>query len=154
MSSHRVLLRDRFSSARIRRVLVPFLALLAVVVGLLTVHSLRDAPVHAGSVEAASTAAGHEHRSADGSAQAELVQLTDSGALPAAPCHDGEPLDCCVPLAACAIVLALLSVSLALGGNPILLGIGLVLVQAGRILNAGLVPVRPRTLAQLSTFRI
>ncbi|MFD3448678.1 hypothetical protein ACFDTO_29185 [Microbacteriaceae bacterium 4G12] len=190
------LLRRNVPIRGARRVLVLLVAVVAVVVGLLTLHAPGAAAhghgrgvdsaasgAHSGAAPhdhgaaplstAASTpdhshaasdpghghvASGSDHgavRSSPGAASSaapDAVLAMASGGSGSAECPQAGGTHCCAATIACVPVLALLSASQALGGAPVVLaGVALCAVAA---FSLRLAPVRPPSLAQLSTFRI
>jgi len=157
------LLREHVLGRRVIRILVPFLTLVAVLVGLLALHSLGSGHSHPINTAAPSSAS-HDHAAAPHDHAASTDQhvtpsvATASSIGPEAPgspaCPEGAGLDCCIAAAACVMVLALLSVSIAIGGSPAA-GIGAaVLLAIVAAFTVRAAPVKPPSLAQLSTFRI
>ncbi len=163
------LLRDRFSNHRICQVLVPLLAVVAVLVGLLALHSLGGtAHAHSGSAGTAASAGHHHdhsaahdhgvaHEHATAGPQHEVaaaVQFIGPEAPRSPECPAGAGLECCVASVACVMVLALLSVSIAIGGGPAALAGAAMLLAVVAAFTLRAAPVRPPSLAQLSTLRI
>jgi hypothetical protein len=156
------LLREHLSAHRIWQLLVPFLALVAVLVGLLALHSIGStAHVHAADTGTSSSsehnhaAGAHDH--ASGTAHHDpagpVLSIGPAG-LSTPACPEGGGLECCVQAAACVMVLALLSVSIAIGGGPLALVGAVTLLAVVAAFTVRVAPVRPPSLAQLSTFRI
>jgi hypothetical protein len=160
--SANTLLREHVSAHRIWQVLVPFLALVAVIVGLLALHSMGStAHGHAAdtgtssSSEHSHAAGGHDHSSGtDHHDSAGTVLSIGPAGLSILACPEGAGLECCVQAAACVMVLALLSVSIAIGGGPLALVGAVTLLAVVATFTLRVAPVRPPSLAQLSTFRI
>lgn len=156
------LLREHVSAHRVGQILVPFLALVAVVVGLLALHSLAGtAHVHAedtgtsSSVEHDHATTAHDHASSsDHHESAGTVLSIGPAGLSTSACPEGAGMECCVPAAACVMVLALLSVSIAIGGGPLVLVGAVTLFAVVAAFTVRVAPVKPPSLAQLSTFRI
>jgi len=69
-------------------------------------------------------------------------------------CPEGAGIECCLAAAACVMVVALLSVSVAIGGGPLALVGAMTLLAVVAAFSLRVAPVRPPSLAQLSTFRI
>ncbi|WP_108250039.1 hypothetical protein [Planctomonas deserti] len=159
-----------------RRVLVLLLAAIAVIVGLLTLHA-PGAAAHGHGPGADAPAAGahpgpaphshaavplgdtasvpdHIHAASDSGhlrAASDPGHLNAGSGLGSAECPGVGGTHCCAA-AACLPVLALLSVSQAPGAAPVALaGVTLAAVAAFSLRPT---PVRPPSLAQLSTLRI
>jgi hypothetical protein len=156
------LLGEHVSAHRIWQVLVPFLALIAVVVGLLALHSVGSAAHGRATNTSTASPAGHspvagapddatstKHHEAAGT----VLSIGPAG-LTVLDCPEGGGLECCVQAAACVMVLALLSVSIAIGGGPLVLAGAVTLLAIAVTFALRVAPVRPPSLAQLSTFRI
>ncbi len=163
-SSAIALLREHVLERRVVRILVPFLTLVAVLAGLLALHSLGSTAHSHPTDTAASSSASHDHAAAphDHAATTDHHVTTSAGAAlsigPEAPsspaCPEGTGLNCCAAASACAMVLALLSVSIAIGGSPATVIGAAMLLAVVVAFTVRLAPVEPPSLAQLSTFRI
>jgi hypothetical protein len=157
------LLRELVGAHRVTRVLVPFLTLVAVIVGLLALHFMGSASHSHSSGTGITSPAGHEHDHAapahdhtttDHHAAAEAVTSIGPAGLTVPACPEGGGLECCVAAAACVMVLALLSVSIAIGGAPLILIGAMTLLGVVAATSLRVAPVRPPSLVQLSIFRI
>lgn len=163
------LLREHVADHPVGRALVPFLALVAVVVGLLALHSLSGTGhSHAADTGASSSADHHHgaaahHHAAESHGHASTAHQHDvPGAVPsigpagpaAAECPEGAGLQCCAAAVACVMVLALLSVSIAIGGGPAVIAGAVTLLALVAAFTLRVAPARPPSLAQLSTFRV
>jgi hypothetical protein len=156
------LLREHVSGHRICQVLVPFLVLIALIVGLLALHSVGST-AHGHAADAGSSgSAGHDHSAAAHDHASDTAHHAAAGVVlsigPAGPttpdCPEGGGIECCAAAAACVMVLALLSVSIAIGGGPAALIGAMTLLAVVTAFTLRAAPVRPPSLAQLSTFRI
>jgi hypothetical protein len=155
------LLSERLSAYRLSRVVVPFFALIAVVLGLLALHSLGSTHVHAADTAMSGPAvhqhtgdANHHTAGSTPSQVSDSVAVSGPGGFGASDCPSDGGMSCCATIAACVMVLALLSVSIAIGAGPVsVFGVAALSIVAA-IIAFRQAPIRPPSLAQLSTFRI